>query len=620
MTDAAAPAADLTAQLARLERRLERERAARLEAEAIAEAETRALYEHVRRLRLLETVARDCNQEESLRGVIARTLQRICEFAGWTLGHAYFVETTAEGSRLCSAHLWHPQSEAAFADFRAVSEARAFAPGQGLPGRVYDTAASVWVSDVTRDPNFPRAPMARACGLRAAFAFPVLVGSEVAAVLEFFLDRELAPDTELLHTLNQIGAVLGRAIERDRAERLSRDTQAELERMVAEAQAASAAKTTFLAVTSHEVRTPLNAVLGLAEALARGPLGERQRELVDGIRDSGGILLRLVNAVLDVAKIETGRISIVAAPFDLAQIAATVARLWRLKAEEGGVDLRLDLSGLAQPCRLISDGGKIEQALVNLVSNALKFTPPGGTVTLRLSGADAGARRRILAEVLDDGAGVPDEDRARIFEAYEQTAAGRDAGGAGLGLAICAGNVQALGGRIGVAPRPDGGSRFWFEFEAAAAAADPAPAIEPEPAEFDARLLRVLAAEDNAANRMVLRLLLEPAGVVPVFAEDGAQALAAARAQPFDLILMDANMPVMDGAEATRRIRALPGPAGRIPIHMLTANVFDEDRRRYLDAGVDSVIAKPIVVEDLYAVLATAAEAVAQAGQLSQAS
>jgi signal transduction histidine kinase/CheY-like chemotaxis protein len=609
MTAAATPEADLAERVARLERRLMREHAARVEAEAIAEAETAALYDQTRRLTLLETIATESNLSRSVEAVMMRTLELICGFTTWPLGHVYLrVMETAERP-LRSAQLWYAKAGLDVEAFREASESAAFGPGEGLPGRVVETGSSLWLPDIREDANFPRAAMARACGLRAAFAFPVLVGDQVVAVLEFFVDRERSPDEALLRILDRVGAILGRVIERDAAERLSRETHVELERMVAEAQAASAAKTRFLAVTSHEVRTPLNAVLGLAEALSRGAVSEEQRALVDGIRDSGAMLLRLLNSVLDIARIETGRVALVAAPFDLASVAETVGRIWVSNAGQAEVAIALDLSGLARPCRIVSDAGKIEQTLVNLVSNAVKFTPPGGRVLIRLASADAGARRRILAEVLDDGPGVAEADRARIFEAYEQTAEGRSAGGAGLGLAICAGNVGALGGRIGVDGRDGGGSRFHFEIEADIAEPECEAAPEPRASTeaSDRPPLRILAAEDNLANQQVLRLLLQPAGLEPVFVENGLEAVTAAQSEPFDLILMDANMPQMDGIAALRQIRALPGPAARVPIHMVTANVFDEDRARYREAGADGVLAKPIVVSELYALLTSIA-------------
>ena len=596
--------AALDERIARLERRLERERAARAEAERIAEVETCALYNQARRLKLIEAVAVESNLSGAVDQVLASTLHRVCEFMDWPLGHVYLREDGEDGvSRLHSTKLWFIKPDFEVSAFRAESEAIAFEAGFGLPGQVMERVESVWVPNVSQDQTFPRSDAARACGLHAAFAFPVLIGSEVAAVFEFFLDREMAPDKDVLNTLDQIGAVLGRVIERDRAERRSEHSRCELRRAVEVAESASAAKTRFLAVTSHEVRTPLNAVLGFAEALSRQSLSADQSEMVEGIRSSGAMLLRLVNAVLDVAKIETGRVDLAVAPCDLASLASTIARVWRPLAVEAGVALELDLDGLPQPCWVETDAGKVEQTLINLIANALKFTPAKGRVRIRLSAAPADGRLKVRGEVMDYGPGVAKADRRRIFNAYEQTSDGRAAGGAGLGLAICAGNLEALDGQIGVGASQGRGSCFWFEFEAAQTTAPEAVAPEAEP---DHLSLRVLAAEDNPANRHVLRLLLLQVGIEPVFAEDGEQAVALASAQAFDIILMDVNMPRMDGVEATRTIRIQPGPCASAPIYMLTANVFDYDRRRYLECGANGVISKPIVVPELYAALEAA--------------
>jgi signal transduction histidine kinase len=597
--------ARLTQAVERLEKRLQREQAARLQAEAIAEAETLSLYENARRLALLETIATESNAFGSVEGIFTHALRLVCEFTGWPLGHVLFRDWSQAEPTLRSSGLWFSAGPHDFAAFRRLSDDSAFTAGVGLPGRVMSRAAAEWLPDVTAHANFPRKDAARQSGLKAGYAFPILIGDEVAAVLEFFLDREHTPDERLLQTLERIGAVLGRVIERDRAARATADNHAELERMVQEAQAASRAKTAFLAVTSHEIRTPLNAVLGLAEALKRTPLDLDQQDLVAGILDSGAMLLRLLNAVLDIAKVETGGVTLARSEVDLVALAETVVRLWGATAQHDGVALDLALDGLPRPCLIHSDAGKIEQTLVNLVSNALKFSPRGSRVRLAIGASAApGNRLRVEAEVSDEGPGVPEDDRARIFEAYEQTSAGRRAGGAGLGLAICAANVRALGGSIGVADIEAGGSRFFFAFEAEAVqtpAAAPAQTGPDLPA--PASRLKILVAEDNPANQKVLALLLQPLGLEPAFVDNGAEALAAAQALPFDLILMDANMPVMDGTTAVRRIRALPGPVGQTPIHMVTANVFDEDRERYFAAGADGILAKPIVVAELYALL-----------------
>jgi CheY-like chemotaxis protein len=404
--------------------------------------------------------------------------------------------------------------------------------------------------------------------------------------------------------LAQIGSILGRAIERHRAKErlLEKVAEAEAQRLAAEA--ANHAKSNFLAVTSHEVRTPLNAVLGLAQALSLEPLTPKQSGLVDGVLEAGAMLMRLLNAVLDVSQIEAGKMSLAHDPFDLGVTARTVTQIWSARAAELGLDLQLDDAGLSGPCRLVSDPGKIEQILVNLISNAAKFSPAGGRITVRLFAAPPqDERRQIRVEVLDQGPGVSPQERDRIFAPFEQTDLGRKAGGAGLGLSICAGHAALLGGAIGVDGAPGGGAMFWFEFSADVAQ-DRAQDDPPAPAHaYGAPGLRILAAEDHPVNRQVLQALLDPLGPDLTFADDGRQALEAMAAAPFDLVLMDANMPVMDGAAALREIRRMAGPRGATPVYMLTANVFDEDVRRYLSAGADGVLKKPINIQELYCVV-----------------
>ena len=397
------------------------------------------------------------------------------------------------------------------------------------------------------------------------------------------------------------------------------EKNAALTRLVEEAQAArtaaetaNRAKSDFLAVTSHEIRTPLNAVLGLAEALKRDGLKPSQLELTQGVLDAGALLKRLLNAVLDISKIEAGKMTLEPAPFDLRRLAETVVRLWTPRAREQGVTLVLDAAGLPAHCALETDAGKVEQTLVNLISNAIKFTPPGKAVTLRLAARHAGDRLFVEAAVIDQGPGVPAVDRARIFKAFEQTDLGRASGGAGLGLAICSGNVALMGGTLSVEEAPDRGDGivgacFRFVFDAPACEAPETLDAETADPTLDAeRPLRVLAAEDNAANRQVLKALLGPLPIDLTLVENGALAVDAMRTAAFDIVLMDANMPVMDGLSALRLIRADGGLAAETPIWMLTANVFDEDVARYRAAGADGVIRKPIDLKELFAALAQA--------------
>ncbi len=383
---------------------------------------------------------------------------------------------------------------------------------------------------------------------------------------------------------------------------------AEAEAARAQAEAASRAKSDFLAMTSHEIRTPLNAVLGLAEALNRSRLTVRQKDMARGVVDAGALLKRLLDSMLDIGRIEAGKTTLSVAPFDLRQAVETVVRVWTPRARDHGVTLVADLDGLPTPCGLVADGGKVEQVLINLVSNALKFSPRGGKVVIRVgaSGAPSGVGLAVRIEVIDQGPGVTAQDRERIFQVFEQTDAGRALGGAGLGLAICAGNLALMGGGIAVFDAPDGGgAAFQAVFEAPTCVLTDAEAEAVEAEGLDAeRPLRVLAAEDNAGNRHVLQALLEPLAVSLTLVEDGAQALQALANGPYDMVLMDANMPVMDGLTALRAIRA---SGSAIPVWMLTANVYEEDVNRYRAAGADGVVRKPIALEELFAALSEAA-------------
>lgn len=368
-----------------------------------------------------------------------------------------------------------------------------------------------------------------------------------------------------------------------------------LTQAVDEARAASLAKSRLLAVTSHEIRTPLNAVLGFAQALRRHPLAPPQDDLARGIVDGGEQLSRLLDGILAVADGEAELARLDVAPLDFRRRAQGVVRVWSELAAAMGVELTFvdDEPGLA--FEIVADGGRLERSLVTLVSGALKATPSGGWVRVRLAGLSRGSRIGVLIEVADSGPSMSFLDRARAFESYGETERGRGAGDSGAALARCAEDLALMGGEVGVEASPGGvGAVFWFAFNAPTYQA--APASEP----VVARRLRVLAAEDNAANRRVLAALLGHLPIDLVFAEDGAQAVAAWTAEPFDLILMDANMPVMSGVEAIRVIRA--GAAGT-PIWMLTANVSDEDTAAYRAAGADGILRKPIDSAALFALV-----------------
>jgi signal transduction histidine kinase/ActR/RegA family two-component response regulator len=388
---------------------------------------------------------------------------------------------------------------------------------------------------------------------------------------------------------------------------------ADLTQAIGEAKAASRAKSDLLAVASHEIRTPLNAVLGFAHALRRDTfLTPTQSELAQGVLDGGAQLTRLLDTVLDLTKLEAGQASLTLTPVDLRRLVRTVVRMWSAHAQAVGVALGFEDADPALAYGVLADEAKLEQTLVNLVSNALKATPSGGAVTVRLAGVSKDQVLGVLIEIRDGGRRVPPDDRARMFHAFEQTERGEQLGGSGLGLSICAANLVLMNGEIGVddppgaAPGQDG-AVFWLAFEAATLAT-PVAASAAEP--HVTGPVRVLAAEDNPANRRVLAALMAAAPVDLVFAEDGVQALDAWRVEAFDLVLMDVNMPVLDGLAALAEIRRTETlvPRARTLVWMLTANVFDDDVARYLAQGADGVLRKPIDTVALFSLLAQVAE------------
>ncbi|MBL8399425.1 MAG: AAA family ATPase [Candidatus Accumulibacter sp.] len=372
------------------------------------------------------------------------------------------------------------------------------------------------------------------------------------------------------------------------------------------AEAANRAKSVFLANMSHELRTPLNAILGFSALLRREPaLTANQRETLDIVNRSGEHLLGLINDILDIAKIEAGRIQVESAPFDLEALTGEVAELMRVRAVEKGLSLRLERSP-AFPRFVSGDATRLRQGLVNLLGNAVKFTETG-EVTLRLGAAPDGDRMRLLIEVEDTGPGIAAEDLAWIFEPFVQVGRVAEQKGTGLGLAITRQCVELMGGRIGVTSRLGQGSRFWIDLPVDIAAA--AEVTGPKMADGEVLGLapgqpawRILIVEDQPENALLLGRLLEGAGFQVRSAENGAAGIECFRQWRPHLIWMDRRMPMMDGLAATRRIRSLP-EGESVKIVALTASVFAEQRQEMLEAGMDDILHKPFRLEEIFGCL-----------------
>ncbi|HSV84817.1 MAG TPA: ATP-binding protein [Ramlibacter sp.] len=418
-------------------------------------------------------------------------------------------------------------------------------------------------------------------GALVSMVLPVTSEPERIEALQIYLATML---------LSNLPLALLRAQQQELAEQLRRTGEARAE---------------FLAAMSHEIRTPMTGVLGMADLLAAEELTPQQQHYVEGMRASGRHLLSIINDILDFSRIESGRLELEDIDFALPEVLERLRSLVHPLAVERGLALEIVLSPHS-PQTLRGDPLRIRQVLLNLVSNAIKFTDRGRVVvSVAAQRTVEGPGARVRFEVRDTGVGIAPDKLAQLFTPFMQAdrSISRQYGGSGLGLAISKRLIEAMGGTIAATSTPGAGSVFFFEIPLVEG--DP---LQAQPSDARQRIVvrprRILVAEDVEINREILRTTLARQGHLLRFAVDGVEALALAQQHDFDVILMDVQMPVMDGVEATRRIRRLPAPKGSVPILGLTANVMARERERYLHAGMNDCLPKPIDWDRLAAALA----------------
>ena len=575
-------------QISTLEQGLERERLARIEAERLADQTIHDLYERQCDIQLVRSVAFAANEARSLDDVMRAALAAVCHFGGWPAGHVFFVD---EQGQLVDSDLWH-EDGGRFATLRERTGAIRFTRGIGLPGQVLEPGILVWIEDVGQVGDFPRARAVEELGLRAAVGVPVLVGSEVRAVLELFGEEVRPLDGRFVDVLSQVGALLGRVIEREQAQRELREANAALSKALVELQGAQgqivqqerlSALGQMASGIAHDFNNALHPIVGYAELLLEHPAiaeAAHTSRYVQNILTSARDAAAVVSRLREFYRARDEKDS--QAPVDLGMLVEQVVDLTRPRwySEALAEGKRIQVTARVEPlAHVMAHEPQLREALINLVLNAVDAMPAGGEIEL-----SAGMRDdRVVVAVRDTGTGMTEEVRRQCLEPFFTTKGSR---GSGLGLGMVYGIVQRHEGLLEIASAPGLGTTVTLSFPATMRRAPRARITEALPPPR-----RILLVDDQAAARDSLRDVLEIDGHRVVTAESGVEAMAHLLNGTFDVVVTDRAMPEMNGDELAKFVKA---STPTLPVVMITGFGVLMASAGERPEGVDLVLSKPV--------------------------
>lgn len=550
---------------------------------------------------MLQVITNATNELDNLEDLALIAIQEICQMMNWPIGFLLAPKEKNDGAfTIKASHLGYENEY--LEDFVNVSKKIEFRGDSGLTGMVMTKKGPLWFSDVRRDVDMPQKKLVQNFTVRAGFAFPMVVLGRVVGVLEFYSDRKKMPDEFVLKIVYQLGEQLGLMAERLEIEGLKNAKDI--------AEKSSEFKSTFLATMSHEIRTPMNGILGMVEILhGTTSLTEKQEEYIQTIRKSGEDLLTIINDVLDLSKLEAGKMVIMTEPIDIRILVKRIIDLYKGKAITKNLSIEFEVDDNV-PEFIDADEHRIGQVLGNLISNAIKNTLVGGVkVLLKIEKGDS-KNFFLKFEIIDTGRGIMKGELDQLFKKYSQLTDAQlrkhdgSKEGTGLGLNICKNLAHLMGGEIGVDSEFRKGSIFWFSILTKEVVKEFALShlkVKNKKQIKDKNLgMHIMVVEDKTVNQKVVELILKGFDCTVDIVENGEECLFKYKDSEgkYDLILMDIQMPIMDGVVATSELKMnfknLP------PIIGLSANGMEGDKEYYLSKGLDEYLSKPIRVDELY--------------------